>query len=139
MGVRGRQVRPVGERKMAKAATRDLRSPELTGTPMLQAYSSLRIGVLDAPPRVPPPPESAKRPFWSVMIPIYNCREDYLRETLGSVLVQDPGADDMQIQVIDNCSTLGDPEAVVRELGGGRIEFHRQPSNLGIAANFNAC
>ena len=32
----------------------------------------------------------------------------------------------MQIEVIDNCSTIGDPEAVVREMGGGRIAFHRQ-------------
>jgi glycosyltransferase involved in cell wall biosynthesis len=73
------------------------------------------------------------------MIPIYNCREDYLRETLRSVLCQDPGIADMQIEVIDNCSTIGDPEAVVREMGGGRLEYHRQPVNVGIIENFNAC
>jgi len=73
------------------------------------------------------------------MIPIYNCREDYLRETLGSVLCQDPGPADMQIEVLDNCSTLGDPERLVREIGGGRIAFHRQSYNLGMAGNFNAC
>lgn len=73
------------------------------------------------------------------MIPIYNCREDYLRETLLSVLAQDPGSAEMQIEVLDNCSTIGDPEAVVRELGGGRIAFHRQTHNLGIVGNFNAC
>jgi glycosyltransferase involved in cell wall biosynthesis len=73
------------------------------------------------------------------MIPIYNCREDYLRETLRSVLGQDPGVADMQIEVIDNDSTIGDPEAVIREMGSERIEYHRQPINVGIIENFNAC
>jgi hypothetical protein len=94
---------------------------------------------LDQPPIITPLPPSPERPFWSVMIPIYNCREDYLRETLLSVLAQDPGIADMQIEVLDNCSTIGDPEALVRELGGGRIAFHRQTHNLGVAGNFNAC
>lgn len=95
--------------------------------------------VVEEPPTHAPVPPLVERPFWSVMIPIYNCREDYLRETLGSVLRQDPGAADMQIEVLDNCSTIGDPEAVIREMGGGRIAFHRQRHNLGIAGNFNAC
>jgi len=90
-------------------------------------------------PTVSPLSAGLARPFWSVMIPIYNCREDYLRETLRSVLCQDPGIADMQIEVIDNCSTIGDPEVVVREMGGGRIEYHRQPANVGIIENFNAC
>jgi glycosyltransferase involved in cell wall biosynthesis len=93
----------------------------------------------EQPPIVAPLPPLAERPFWSVMIPIYNCREDYLRETLESVLRQDPGPEDMQIEVLDNCSTVGDPEAVVEEMGGGRIGFHRQMHNLGIPGNFNAC
>lgn len=91
------------------------------------------------PPTVSPLPLDLARPFWSVMIPIYNCREDYLRETLRSVLGQDPSIAEMQIEVLDNCSTIGDPEAVVREMGGGRIEYHRQPVNVGIIENFNAC
>ncbi len=73
------------------------------------------------------------------MVPIYNCPPHYLRETLQSVLCQDPGAAEMQIEVIDNCSTSGDPEAVVREIGGGRIAFRRQPENVGMVENFNAC
>jgi len=94
---------------------------------------------IEQPPLVLPLPPLAARPFWSVMIPIYNAREDYLRETLQSVLCQDPGAEEMQIEVLDNCSTVGDPEALVREIGGGRVAFHRQTHNLGIAGNFNAC
>lgn len=72
------------------------------------------------------------------MIPVYNCA-DYLRETLSSVLCQDPGAERMQIEIIDNCSTTDDPEAVVREIGGNRVGFHRQPSNVGPIENFNTC
>jgi GT2 family glycosyltransferase len=77
-------------------------------------------------------------PLWSVMIPTYNCVAT-LRQTLESVLQQDPGPDQMQIEVVDNCSTADDPEALVRELGRGRVHFHRNPSNLGPTRNFNLC
>jgi glycosyltransferase involved in cell wall biosynthesis len=89
-------------------------------------------------PVIPPVPEGTARPLWSVMIPTYNCAK-YLRETLASVLVQDPGPDAMQITVVDDHSTQDDPEAVVRELGGGRVEFYRQPHNVGVPGNFQSC
>ncbi|MEC4815135.1 MAG: glycosyltransferase, partial [Scytonema sp. PMC 1069.18] len=78
------------------------------------------------------------RPFWSVMIPTYNCA-NYLVETLESVLAQDLGSECMQIEVVDDYSTKDDPEAVVREIGKGRVSFYRQPKNSGIARNFNTC
>jgi cellulose synthase/poly-beta-1,6-N-acetylglucosamine synthase-like glycosyltransferase len=71
-------------------------------------------------PPIAPVPEGTPRPFWSVMIPAYNC-DEYLRRTLASVLEQDPGPGDMQIEVVDDCSTQGDPAAVVREVGRGRL------------------
>jgi len=86
-------------------------------------------------PTIPPVADSVPRPLWSVMIPTYNCAE-YLRETLASVLAQDPGPDVMQITVVDDHSTLDDPAAVVEELGRGRVEFYRQPHNVGIVKNF---
>ena len=89
-------------------------------------------------PTIAPVPEGEARPFWSVMIPAYNC-DGYLRRTLASVLRQDPGPAAMQIEVIDDRSTQGDPEAVVREVGGGRVDFHRNPANLGATATFNVC
>ena len=44
----------------------------------------------------------------------------------------------MQIEVVDDAST-DDPQAVVEELGRGRVGFHRQPANVGHTANFNTC
>lgn len=82
--------------------------------------------------------DETPRPLWSVMIPTYNSRE-YLRETLLSILAQDPGVEVMQIAVVDNHSTKDDPEPIVRELGQGRIEFFRQPANVGMMNNFNTC
>jgi glycosyltransferase involved in cell wall biosynthesis len=72
------------------------------------------------------------------MIPAFNCA-GYLRETLQSVLVQDPGPEQMQIEVVDDCSTDDDPEAVVRDVGRGRVCFYRQESNVGHVRNFETC
>jgi glycosyltransferase involved in cell wall biosynthesis len=70
------------------------------------------------------------------MIPVYNCA-DYLRRTLASVLPQAPAS--AQIEVVDDCSTRDDPEAVVREAGDSRVTFVRQPVNLGAQATFTTC
>lgn len=87
---------------------------------------------------ITPVPEGEPRPLWSVMIPTYNCA-NYLRETLASVLAQDPGPEVMQIEVVDDHSTKDDPAAVVEELGRGRVGFYRQPENVGAIRNFNTC
>ncbi|MCB0210939.1 MAG: glycosyltransferase [Anaerolineae bacterium] len=89
-------------------------------------------------PDITPLNANTNQPLWSVMIPTYNCA-DYLRLTLTGVLAQDPGPDQMQIEVVDDGSTKDDPEAVVRELGSGRVQFYRQPHNVGAIANFNTC
>lgn len=82
--------------------------------------------------------EGAPRPLWSVMIPTHNCAK-YLRQTLESVLAQAPEPDQMQIEVVDDFSTQDDPEAVVHEVGGGRVAFFRQTQNVGHVRNFETC
>jgi glycosyltransferase involved in cell wall biosynthesis len=89
-------------------------------------------------PVIPPVPEGVHRSRWSVMIPTYNCSH-YLRQTLASVLAQDPGPEVMQIEVVDDCSTQDDPATVVAELGQGRVGFYRQPHNVGHTGNFATC
>lgn len=77
------------------------------------------------------------RPLWSVVIPTYNC-SIYLRETIQSVLIQDKGVENMEIWVVDDCST-DNPQAIVEELGKGRIGFYRQKQNVGQLNNFSTC
>ena len=67
-----------------------------------------------------PVEEKAHRPLWSVMIPAYNCYNT-LGETISSVLVQDPGKDQMQIEVIDDGSTDGNVKELVERIGGGHF------------------
>jgi glycosyltransferase involved in cell wall biosynthesis len=87
---------------------------------------------------IEPLPKAAQRPLWSVMIPTHNCGS-YLHATLASVLAQDPGADEMQIEVVDDASATDDPEAIVRALGKGRVGFFRQSENVGHTRNFETC
>jgi hypothetical protein len=56
------------------------------------------------PPLIPGTEGPVTRPYWSVMIPTYKAQADYLVETLNSVLQQDPGPEQMQIEVVDDCS-----------------------------------
>jgi len=79
--------------------------------------------------------DEVKRPLWSVLIPTYNCAE-FLKETLASVLVQDPGKAIMEIIVVDDHSTKDDPETVVKEFGQGRVQFIRQEKNVGKVKNY---
>src|SRR3954471_21393508 len=89
-------------------------------------------------PAIDPVPPGAARPFWSIMIPVYNCAH-YLRATLTSVLSQLPLDEDVQIEVIDDCSTRDDSAAVVTACAQGRVSYFRKPANVGPQANFTTC
>src|SRR6476660_2949045 len=80
--------------------------------------------MLPGTPLIPHQSYHTVSPFWSVMIPTYNARADYLEETLRSVLQQDPGPDQMQIEVIDDASSNGAPTEFVRKLAGKRVAVH---------------
>ena len=89
-------------------------------------------------PTIEPVQAGCPRPFWSVMIPVYNDTR-FLEQALKSVLRQDPGPGEMQIEVVDDASLQGDSERITATAGGGRVSFHRHRSNLGLANNFTAC
>jgi len=91
-----------------------------------------------SPPEILPLPEEVSRTVWSVMIPTFNC-SSYLVKTLQSVLEQAPSAEFMQIEVVDDCSTDDDVEAIVKRVGKGRVSFYRQPFNRGSLRNFETC
>ena len=91
--------------------------------------------------RMPPPiasmgGDAGHRPFWSVMIPVYE-PGPLLENVVRSVLDQDEGSDRMQIAVVDDASPTVDVAELVRRIGGGRVEYHRNPSNLRLAGNWN--
>jgi glycosyltransferase involved in cell wall biosynthesis len=91
-----------------------------------------------SPPVIPSISPGAVRPVWSVMIPIFNGSR-FLKEALESVLMQDPGKDIMQIEVVDDCSTDADVKEMVETIGKGRIAYYRQEQNCGSIRNFETC
>ncbi|WP_419802494.1 glycosyltransferase family 2 protein [Mucilaginibacter sp.] len=90
------------------------------------------------PPEIAPLGSLDERPFWSVMIPAYNCSV-FLPDAIESVLAQDPGEAMMQIEVVDDCSMDEDVEALVKRLGKGRVLYYRQEKNVGSLRNFETC
>jgi glycosyltransferase involved in cell wall biosynthesis len=97
-----------------------------------------QISNYNSPPVIRPVEGTAPRPLWSVMIPAYNCY-DTLGETISSVLMQDPGKDQMQIEVIDDGSTDGDIKQLVETIGKGRVDYFRKEHNQGSLAAFETC
>ncbi|MCW5315421.1 tetratricopeptide repeat protein [Nostoc sp. KVJ3] len=79
---------------------------------------------------------TAKRPFWSVVITVYN-RIDYLLECLASVLAQWQGDEQMEIIVMDDASRTPVFE-LVNSIGKGIIHYYRNQQNLGLPGNWNA-
>lgn len=70
------------------------------------------------------------------MIPVYN-RADDLATCVRSVLAAGYPAEQMQIAVVDDSTTNDAIGAEVARLFGGRVEYHRNPKNLGMAGNWN--
>jgi glycosyltransferase involved in cell wall biosynthesis len=86
---------------------------------------------------IPPIEGASARPLWSVMIPTFNCAR-WLGETLESVLAQDTGPSQMQIEVVDDGST-DNPRLVVEQIAAGRVGIFTQPRNIGHTRNFETC
>lgn len=88
-------------------------------------------------PSIPKVDDSVgNRPFWSVVITVYN-RIDYLLECLASVLAQWQGEKQMEIIVMDDASKTPIFD-IVNSLSKGIIHYYRNPQNLGLPGNWNA-
>jgi glycosyltransferase involved in cell wall biosynthesis len=75
----------------------------------------------------------------SIKIPTYNCAK-YLKETIESILGQQQiDLNLLEIEVVDDCSTLDNPEEIVAKFGKGRVTFFKQSQNVGAVRNFNTC
>ncbi len=72
------------------------------------------------------------------MVPVFN-GSAFLAEALTSVLEQCKGPAHMEIIVVDDASTDTDVAALVASLGQGRIDYIRQPENVGSLRNFETC
>ncbi|MEB3282275.1 MAG: glycosyltransferase [Lyngbya sp.] len=83
--------------------------------------------------------EPDNQPFWSVIVPTYKPNREYLTQTLKSILNQSLAIEEMQIEIVDDCSPDEDLEPFVKQIAGNRISFYRQPRNLGLIGNWNDC
>lgn len=91
------------------------------------------------PPAIAPVPAQERRPFWSVMVPVYRPRRDYLEEALAGVLAQDPGPLDMQVEVVVDGPAEPGVESRIRERWGDRVAVRCRGRRLGIAGSWNDC
>jgi glycosyltransferase involved in cell wall biosynthesis len=82
--------------------------------------------------------DSIARPFWSIMIPTYN-RDTYLEKTIMSVLKNDFNSKDVQIEIVDNCSTQVDIEKLIKKIGDPRVTFFKQPFHVSMSENWTTC
>lgn len=73
-------------------------------------------------------------PKVSVLMPVYNVKEEYLRESIESILNQT--FSDFEFIILDDCSTTN-IEPIINSYNDKRIKFFRNEQNLGIAKSRN--
>jgi len=89
-------------------------------------------------PKIAPVEVAADRPLWSVMIPTFDS-STHLAECLESVLAQDPGSDQMQIELVADHSDRCNAASVIAQIAPDRVQLFRQSIQLGNVGNFNTC
>ncbi|HMP90676.1 MAG TPA: glycosyltransferase [Kiritimatiellia bacterium] len=83
-------------------------------------------------------PSSGIRPFWSIMIPVYNPDINLLRETIESVFTATSGPDRCQIAMVDDGSTVS-LDTFYEEVASRGVEIYRNRERVGIMGNWNQC
>ncbi len=79
--------------------------------------------------------EGVHRQTTSVVVPAFHYARSW-RQTLESVLSQDPGPEVLEIEVVDDHLAQDDSESVVRAVAGERARFFRQTHELGSHERF---
>ena len=70
----------------------------------------------------------------SVLMPVYNVKEEYLKESIESILNQT--FSDFELIILDDGST-NDIETVVKSYNDDRIAFYKNEENLGVSKTRN--
>lgn len=76
------------------------------------------------------------RPFWSVMIPAHK-PNNYVVEAIHSVLAQDPGSEQMQIEVLIDGPVSDEALDRIRRAGGARVSLYLHGKTVGQSRNLN--
>ncbi|MEM6485634.1 MAG: glycosyltransferase, partial [Pseudomonadota bacterium] len=86
-------------------------------------------------PKINGPKTIERRPFWSVVIPVYG-RSRFLPECLASVLNQYPGSAEMEVVVLDN-GTQPPLRSLVGEVAGSLVRYYRREHTVSLQQNWN--
>lgn len=73
-------------------------------------------------------------PKVSVLMPVYNTNENFLREAISSILSQT--LKDFELIIINDAST-NNAEDVILSYNDSRIKYYKNPQNLGISVTRN--
>ena len=75
----------------------------------------------------------------SIMLPVHDVKcEDWLNQSLDSVLAQDRGPEWAEIVVVDDASSNSAARTIAQSRGP-RVTYHCNASNLGLVGNHNEC
>ena len=74
-------------------------------------------------------------PLISVLLPLYNTREEYLRACMDGILGQT--FDDFEVVIVNDCSPDPNVARVVRSYSDPRIRYYENERNLGISETRN--
>ena len=76
-----------------------------------------------------------KMPKISVLLPVYNTKEAYLRACIESILRQSYG--DFELIIINDASTDERVEKVIKSYDDARIRYYKNDHNQGISETRN--
>ena len=92
-------------------------------------------------PEIKPLPVTSQRPFWSVMITVYQ-RTAYLQRALSSVLDQVTDGSSMQITVVSDCTDSeirSKIQSIIEQYGDAGVSLYQSPETQGHPEIFNTC